>query len=68
MVEYIKLVSSARLLVTPSSNIKDVPKPFVSISGLSSSSPLHALPAFYETYPVYLVTGESSFSIEFHDQ
>jgi hypothetical protein len=63
MVEYIKLVSSAKLLVTPSSNIKDIPKPFVSISGLSSSSPLNVLPAFYETYPVYLVTGESTFSI-----
>lgn len=68
IVDYIKLVSTARLLVTPSSNMKDIPKPFVSISGLSSSSPLNSLPAFYETYPVYLVTGEAPFSIEFHDQ
>lgn len=68
IVDYIKLVSSAKLLVTPSSNINDIPKPFVSISGLSSSSPLQTLAAFYQTYPVYQVTGEASFSIEFHDQ
>lgn len=47
IVDYIKLVSSAKLLVTPSENLKDIPKPFVSISGLPSSSALHALPAFY---------------------
>jgi hypothetical protein len=54
IIDYLTLLTSAKLLVAP--HLKDVRKPAVAISGISSSSILHSLPAFFNSLPIYWVT------------
>lgn len=54
MIDFIKGVSKATLLVPP--DIKIIPRPFVAIRGISDSSALHSLPALFSVAPVYHVT------------
>jgi len=42
---------------------KDIVKPAVTVSGISSTSVLHFISGFFKLYPVYLIKGDKEFSL-----
>jgi thiol-disulfide isomerase/thioredoxin len=64
MIDFNTQISQALMLVSPS--IEIIPRPFVAIRGICAKCSLNSLPALFASAPVYHVTDQKSFSIEFY--